>query len=310
MFGTSEIYPIHEDSVSDYLAVPYGEIMPSLIEIIKKTEGYFRDRGIDTPRLDTELLIGAVLNLDRLQLYMKFDLPLSDEELNRIRSVVRRRANREPVAYILGEKDFYAHTFFIESGVLCPRPDTETLVEQALHRIPKEGDFFVADVGAGSGCVGLSIAMERPDVKVFSTDISDIALRCTKKNVEALALTTRCAVLKGSYLDPIPPERRIDMLVSNPPYIPSADIDSLAPEVQTHEPRLALDGGDDGLHCYRALAVQARSRNIPWVLLELGIGQDESVRSIFMNHGYNTCTLHNDLSGVPRVLACCVEETE
>ena len=148
--------------------------MPILVDIIKKTEAYFQKHGVDTPRLDTEILIGSILKFDRIQLYMNYDLPLSDEELTRIRDFVRRRAAREPVAYILGEKEFYAHTFYIEPGVLCPRPDSETLVEQALHRIPKSGDYFIADVGSGSGCIGLSIAMERPDVKIYATDISDV----------------------------------------------------------------------------------------------------------------------------------------
>lgn len=284
--------------------------MPTLVDIIKKTEHYFRGHGIDTPRLDTELLIGAVLQLDRIQLYMNFDLPLSEEELSKIRAVIRRRGNREPVAYILNEKDFYTQTFYIESGVLCPRPDTETLVEQALLRIPKTGDFFVADIGSGSGCVGLSIAMERPDVKLFATDLSDIALKCTKKNVERLGLQKRVAVLKGAYLDSIPAERTIHMLVSNPPYIPTEDIKALAPEVQEHEPSLALDGGDDGLHCYRALAVQAKARNIPHVLVEIGIGQAIDVQRIFQEKGYTHCTTHNDLGGTERVIACSLQAPE
>ena len=284
--------------------------MPTLVDIIKKTEGYFRERGIDTPRLDTELLIGSVLHLDRLQLYMNFDLPLSEAELSKIREVVRRRGGREPVAYILNEKDFYAHTFYIESGVLCPRPDTETLVEQALLLIPKSGEFFIADVGSGSGCVGLSIAMERPEVKLFATDVSDIALRCTRRNVETLKLKSRVAVLKGSYLDPIPPDRTIHMLVSNPPYIPTEDITQLAPEVQKHEPSLALDGGNDGLHCYRALAVQAKARKIPVVLVEIGIGQSIDVMNIFQEKGYKHCTTHRDLGGTIRVIVCSLESPE
>ena len=281
--------------------------MPILVEIIKKTEKFFQERGIDTPRLDTELLIGSVLKMDRIQLYMNYDLPLSEVELNQIRNFVRRRATREPVAYITGEKDFYAHTFYVEPGILCPRPDTETLVEQALLRIPKSGDFFVADVGTGSGCVGLSIAMERPDVKVFATDISDIAIRCTKKNVAHLHLQKRVAILRGPYLDPVPPDRTIDMLVSNPPYIPTNVIEQLEPEVQKHEPKLALDGGNDGLQCYRALAVQASSRAIPHVLVEIGFDQAEDVMNIFQQKGYEHCTLHHDLSGTPRVVACSRE---
>ena len=278
--------------------------MPNLVEIIKKTEKYFQEHGIDTPRLDTEILIGSILKFDRIQLYMNYDLPLSEVELNKIRNFVRRRAEREPVAYIIGEKDFYAHTFYVEPGVLCPRPDTETLVEQALLRIPKSGDFFVADVGTGSGCVGLSIAMERPDVKIFATDISDIAIRCTKKNVANLNLQKRVAILRGPYLDPVPPDRHIDMLVSNPPYIPTSIIDQLEPEVKKHEPKLALDGGDDGLHCYRSLAVQASFRSIPHVLVEIGVDQAEDVMTIFQQKGYQHCTIHHDLAGKPRVIGC------
>jgi len=276
--------------------------MPTLIEIIKKTEQFFRNKGIDSPRLDTELLIGSVLKLDRIQLYMKFDLPLNDQELHEIRAVVRRRGNREPVAYILQEKSFYAHEFYIEEGVLCPRPDTETLVVQALNHIPKDEEVFIADVGSGSGCVGLSIAMEREKVKIYCTDISEIALRCTKKNVQRLDLQARVAVLKGPYLDPIPMDRKIDILVSNPPYIPSNDINALEPEVQQFEPRLALDGGKDGLSCYRALALHARNRKIPIVLVEIGIDQQQDVTTIFQNNGYSNINTHNDLRGIPRVL--------
>ena len=275
--------------------------MPTIVEIIKKSEQFLRNRGISSPRLDTELLIGDALNLDRLQLYMKFDLPLTELELSHIRERIKRRAQREPIAYILGHKEFYANRFTVLPGVLCPRPDTETLIEVALKHIPQDETFYIADVGSGSGCIGLSLALERPKVNLYAIDISPIALQCTQKNVEDLSLTNRVAVLKGHYLDPIPPHRPINMIVSNPPYIPSEDIDALAPEVSKHEPKIALDGGKDGLACYRALAVQSASRAIGVVIVEIGYDQAPAVRDIFEKRGY-TVSCFQDLSGQDRVI--------
>ena len=283
--------------------------MPTIVEIIKKSEQFLRDHGVTSPRLDTELLIGDVLQLDRIALYMKFDLPLSQAELSKIRTFIKRRSQREPVAYILGKKEFYATSFFVQPGVLCPRPDTETLIEHALSHIPENEDFFIADVGSGTGCIGLTLALERPKLKVYATDVSPAALQCTKKNVAALSLSNRVAVLKGLYLDPIPPERPSNMIVSNPPYIPSADIDELAPEVRAHEPRLALDGGPDGLACYRALAVQASSRMVPLVALEIGFDQAKSVSALFTQKGYRV-TCFQDISGNDRVLICQSQSSE
>ena len=275
--------------------------MPTIVEIIKKSEQFLRGRGVSSPRLDTELLIGDVLQLDRLQLYMKFDLPLNEKELSQIREHIRRRGQREPMAYILGYKEFYANRFSILPGVLCPRPDTETLIEIALTHIPQDETFYLADVGSGSGCIGLSLALERPKLNLYATDISPIALKCTQNNVNAFELSKRVAILKGHYLDPVPPNRPINMLVSNPPYIPSADIHTLAPEVRQHEPKTALDGGEDGLACYRALAVQSASRSIKMVIVEIGFNQADAVQAIFQARGYDT-TSHKDLSGHDRVI--------
>ena len=157
--------------------------MANLVDIIKKTEQFFRQKGIDSPRLDSELLIGSVLSMTRIQLYMNFDIPLSEAEISKIRTVVRRRANREPIAYILGEKDFYEHTFYVHPGVLCPRPDTETLVDAALSLIPPDEEFFVADIGSGTGCIGLSLAMQRPKLKLYAVDTSPQAIQCTESVV-------------------------------------------------------------------------------------------------------------------------------
>ena len=276
--------------------------MVTVVDILKRTEAFFRSRGIPSPRLDAELIVGHHLQLDRVALYIQFDRPLNEAELQPMRVDVKRRANREPIAWITGTKGFWSLELDSHRDVLVPRPDTETLVQAALEAIPEDQEVFVADIGAGTGAVGLAIASERPRVKLFAIDISDAALHCTKANVAKLAMNDRVAVLKGSLLDPIPADRRIDVVVRNPPYIPTADIETLAPEIATHEPRLALDGGADGLAIYRTLIPAAVARAQRAVFVEHGDGQHEKVAALMQAAGLATPTLHADLTGTIRVV--------
>ena len=277
--------------------------MTTVVDVLKKTEAFFRSKGIPSPRLDAELIVGHHLNMDRVTLYLQFDRPLNEQELGPMRADVKRRANREPVAWIIGTKGFWSLDLQSHTDVLVPRPDSETLVTAALELIPIDEPYFVADVGSGTGAIGLSIASERPEVKLFATDVSDAALRCTKANVESLALTDRVAVLKGSLLDPIPPDRRIDVVVSNPPYIPTTEIDNLAPEIAAHEPRLALDGGMDGLDIYRKLIPAAAARANKALLVEHGDGQDSAIRALMEAEGLVEIESHPDLTGTIRVVS-------
>ena len=277
--------------------------MTTVVDVLKRTEAFFRSKGIPSPRLDAELIVGHHLNMDRVTLYLQFDRPLNEQELGPMREDVKRRANREPVAWIIGTKGFWTLELHSHKDVLVPRPDSETLVNAALELIPEDAPYFVADVGSGTGAIGLSIASERPEVKLFATDISDAALRCTKANVDALQLTHRVAVLKGSLLEPIPHDRKIDIVVSNPPYIPSVDIAGLAPEIALHEPRVALDGGLDGLDIYRKLIPAAASRATKAVLVEHGDGQEPAVQQMMRDAGLTDITTHSDLTGVVRVVS-------
>jgi release factor glutamine methyltransferase len=274
-----------------------------LIDVLRKTEGFFREKGIPTPRLDAELLLAHVLGLERLQLYLRFDQPLTDKDLEALRPLVRRRGLREPLAYVLGTKGFHRLDLAVRPGVLVPRPDTETLVEAALEWIgtPTE-PVFVADVGAGTGAVGLAIAHTLPQVRVYETDLSPEALACTRENVATLQLGDRVAVLEGSLLDPIPARRPIDWVVSNPPYIPTRVIDTLEPEVAKHEPRLALDGGLDGLGPYRLLVPQARARARKGLLVEVGHDQADAVGALFEAAGFVDVRTWTDLGGHRRVV--------
>jgi release factor glutamine methyltransferase len=275
--------------------------MHTLVEILKRTEAYFKSKDIASPRLDAELLIGHAMGMGRVQLYMRFDMPMEEDDLDKLRALVLRRGEREPLAYILGSKGFYEHDFHVASGVLCPRPDTEALVEAALAFIPEDSEVFVADVGCGTGCIGLSLAAARPMLKLYATDISGAALDCAKKNVAALGLEQRAAILSGSLLSPIPTTRRIDYVVSNPPYIPSGALAGLEPEVSRHEPKEALDGGLDGLDVYRALVPAAAHRAAHGVLVEVGVGQASAVARLMSECGLQTA-VRKDLSGIDRVV--------
>lgn len=273
--------------------------MKPLGEVLTSTSEWFRGRGIPSARLDAELIVGHVLGLDRVKVYLNFDRPLSDEELERIRVLVRRRGAREPLAWVLGEKDFLDHTFLVHPHTLVPRPDTETLVERALAWIDTS-PCFVADVGCGTGCVGLSLALARPELRLYALDRSEAALANTRANVERFGLGARVAVRPSDLLSGVPAARPLDWVVSNPPYIPAGEIAGLAPELHV-EPRLALDGGPDGLDTIRRLVDEAASRARQGLLLEVGRGQSGLVAGLMEAAGFTT-EVWPDLAGTPRVV--------
>ena len=277
--------------------------MITLLEVLKRSETFLSNKGCLSPRLDAEILIGRALSMTRLEVYMQFERPMLETELESIRSLIGRRSSREPVAYIEGSKEFWSKSFVVRPGILIPRPDTETLVEAALELIPMDEQVFVADIGAGSGCVGLAIASERPNVKLFSTDISPVAIKVVAENAVALELRDRVAPLTGDLMSPIPESRTVDIVVSNPPYIPSKEIETLAPEILDFEPRGALDGGEDGLDIYRRLIPEASNRATKAVLVEIGAGQADDVARLFVESGLTSVKRHKDLSGIERVIS-------
>jgi release factor glutamine methyltransferase len=274
----------------------------TLGEVLASTTEFFKAAGIPSARLDAELILAHVLKLSRVQVYLQFDRPLPEAELAALRPLVKRRGAREPLAWVLGTRDFHAHTFEVRPGTLVPRPDTEILVEQALARIPADADpVYVADVGCGTGCIGLTVTHARPGVRLYAIDLSEEARATTKANVARLGLAERVGVLRGDLLAAVPAGRPIDWVLSNPPYIPTAEIEDLAPEVARHEPRLALDGGPDGLDVYRRLIPQAAERARCGLLLEVGAGQAPAVAALCRAAGLETST-HADLAGIERVV--------
>ncbi len=276
-----------------------------LVEVLTRSERYLREHGVPSPRYEAELLLCKALGMQRLQLYLAHDRPMTPAELDAVRPLVRRRGAREPLAWILGEQGFHDVDLAIGEGVLVPRPDTEALVEAFLDAVPADepGPIYVADIGCGSGAIGLAVAKARPEVRVYAVDIAEAALATTRRNVESLKLGDRVAVLRGDLLGPIPAKRPIDWVLSNPPYIPSQQIDGLEPEVSRFEPRLALDGGADGLDVYRRLIPAAAERVRRGVMVEVGHDQAARVAELFRRAGLVKVTTRADLSGIARVVA-------
>ena len=273
----------------------------TVLKILQWTADYFAGKEIASARLEAELLLAATLDLDRVGLYVNFERPLDSSELAAFREQVQRRAKGEPVQYILGETEFWSLPFTVSPAVLVPRADTEVLVEEALSRI--EGPVHLLDVGTGSGAIAVAMAHEKPEIQVTALDCSEEALHVARGNAERNGVAERVSCLAGDLAE-LPPGP-FAMVVSNPPYIPTADCEQLMTEVRDHEPRLALDGGEDGLTAYRQLSSQSGEILLPggWLLVEVGVGQAEDVVALFESAGLAEISSRNDYAGIPRVVA-------
>ena len=271
--------------------------------VLQWTQGFFREKALDSPRLDAELIIGDALKLDRIFLYTDLDRPLSAAELTAIRERVRRRGRHEPVAYITGKRGFWKLDLSVGPGVLVPRPDTERLVELALEAAKTFAAPRIVDVGTGSGCIALALAQERPGATVLAIDRSPEALAIARQNLEATGLKN-VTLAEGDLLTPAQGFSP-DLVVSNPPYIPTRDLATLPPDVKDFEPRLALDGGPDGLDVVRRLATQAAALLKPGgrLLIEVGYDQGESAPAALRAiGGFDDVRVERDYGGRDRVV--------
>ena len=273
----------------------------TVLRILKWTANYFFERGIDGPRLDAELLLAEALDLDRVGLYLNYDRPLKESELDRFRDFVRRRVNHEPVQYILGYTEFWSLKLHVDSRVLIPRADTEVLVEEALAS-GQDGPLRILDVGTGSGAISIALASERPSWQLTAIDICPQALALASHNSEQHGFKERIQFMEVDLAEL--PEGPFDLIVSNPPYIPASDWDGLMAEVRDHEPRLALVGGTDGLDAYRLLTAQVEQGLVcgGGLLVEVGIGQADQVAELFLSAGLIQVNQRKDYAGIPRVV--------
>lgn len=262
-----------------------------------------RDRGLDTPELDARLLIGHALGLDHTGLAAQARRRLTAAEAAAIAALAERRLNREPVARIVGAKEFWGLSLRLNADTLVPRPETETVVEAALAATDPDAPLRIADLGTGSGAILLALLSERSNAFGIGTDISPAALACARDNAKALGLDRRAAFVACDYGAALAVP--FDLMVANPPYVARGDLTALTPEVREHDPRRALDGGTDGLDGYRAVAASARGRLAAHgrLVVELGAGQEAAVAALMREAGFSAdLPARTDLAGIARAL--------
>ncbi len=272
----------------------------TLLKLLRWMTDYFTDKGIDNPRLDAELLLAHLLDLDRVGLYMNYDRPLTATELDKIRPSVQRRGKREPLQYLLGSTEFWSLNFKVSPAVLIPRADTEILVEEAITHAGASGQLL--DVGTGSGAIAISLATELPEWQITGLDISTTALEITAENIDKNQVGEQVQLVQGDLAEL--PAQRYDLIVSNPPYIAQHEWDNLMPEVRCFEPQLALLAKNEGLECYQQLTRQIKTRLKPngWLLVEIGHRQADAVKALFATAGLEDIYMREDYAGQPRVV--------
>ena len=276
----------------------------TILRVLDWTRDYFKSKGIESSRLDAEVLIAHVLKLERVMLYAHFDRPLDSAELARIRELVKRRANHEPIAYLTEGREFWSLDLEVDASVLVPRPDTEVLVEVCLERIQNKEAPHIADVGTGSGCIALALAQDRKDATIQAFELSPAAREVAARNISRLQLGDRGAVFESDLLSGHDSsDTRFDLIAANLPYIPSQDIKTLAPEVKDHEPHMALDGGNDGLDLIRRLIDVSKDhlKSGGVIALEAGFDQHEALENLLSRSGFGAIEIRKDYAGHARV---------
>ena len=286
-----------------------GELGPpwTVLKLLRWTTGYFEEKGVTkTPRLDADLLLADVLGLERVQLYARVESEVEPADRKAFRALVKRRAEGEPVAYLVGHREFWQLDLETDDRALIPRPETEVLVEVALEKLPEpEGDLRVADIGTGTGAVAFALAGERPDIRILATDNSEEALELAGENAEALGLDERVGLVESDLFESIPPEwGPFDLIVANPPYVPEEDRDEVMIDVRQHEPEEALFAGPDGLAVLERLIPQAYERLAEggWFATEIGHQQGERVAELFADAGFDEVEVRQDYSDHDRVV--------
>ncbi|TMA89352.1 MAG: peptide chain release factor N(5)-glutamine methyltransferase [Deltaproteobacteria bacterium] len=272
--------------------------------LLQWARDWLAKKGMENPRLDAELLLAHALRCDRVRLYIDADKPLAAEELARFKSLIKRRGALEPVAYILGTKEFYGRPFAVAAGIFIPRPETELLVRMVTEHFARDAEARVLDLCAGSGAVGISIAAERPRMRVDLVELSAHAAAVARANAEKHALG-RVRVVTGDLYAALPEKVRYDAIAANPPYVPTAEIGRLAPDVIQHEPHIALFAGEDGLAVIRRIVAGVGEWLAPGGLFvtEIDPSQGEAVAHLLRDVGLMQVRVERDLAGLDRHVA-------
>lgn len=279
--------------------------MRTVLEILQSTTAYFVKSGVDSARLNIEHLLAHTLGVQRMQLYLQFDRPLSEKDLAPLRELVKRRAQGEPVQHLIGSVEFMGRTFKCDPRALIPRPETEQLATRVLERFKNQFPRRLADIGTGSGVLALTLAARWPQAEVHAVDISRDALDLAKNNAETLGLQGRVRFHEGDLEEPL---RQVaagdgffELIVANLPYIPAREIEGLSREVK-HDPVLALSGGDDGMDLILKLLSGARQILRGCIALEIGHDQGETLSSALQKEGYRDICIETDYQGRNRFL--------
>jgi release factor glutamine methyltransferase len=271
--------------------------MHTVLEVVKRTTEFLAGRGVESPRLNAELLVGHALGLKRMQLYLQFERPLTEPELEKIRPLVRRRAAREPLQYVLGETAFRDLTLGVDPRVLIPRPETERLVELVLqHRTMAPAT--VLDLGTGSGAIALSLARAWPEAKVTAVDNAEGALAVAAANAVKNSLEGRVLFVRSDWFAALPAGARYEVIVANPPYLSEAEVAETEPEVRDHEPKSALSSRPDAAADLCAIIAESPRWLVPGGLLalETGIGQHRDLLAAAQQAGFTRAESHRDLT--------------
>lgn len=273
-----------------------------ILELYKNSAKELEQQGILTSKLDVKILLSYLLNIDSKELIMYFNQHIEQKFINTFNHLLKRRLNREPIANIVNKKSFWSYDFFVNENVLTPRNDSEILIEAVLSNYNNmQEELKILDLGTGSGCLILSLLKMYKNASGLAIDISEKALKVAKQNAENLKINN-IKFLKNNWNDNI--EDKFDIIISNPPYIPTKEIKELEPEVNKFNPLLALDGGEDGLNCYRHLAksLEKNLKENTKIFLEIGKNQEKDIEKIFNENGYKLLKMYKDLAEINRIL--------
>jgi release factor glutamine methyltransferase len=284
--------------------------MRTVLELLNLARDHLGKNGVEQPRLDSEILLCEVTGKKRLDLYLDYNQPLTDNEVDLFREYIRQRASRKPVQYIIGETEFFGLKFKVNEDVLIPRPETELMVEKIIDHVDRNsllysGEIVIFDMCTGSGCIAVSLAKKVGGTRVYASDISKKALEVAAENVGNNSVESKITFLHGDLEQAFGDEAvpRADILVSNPPYVSEADWAGLAPEVAECEPRGALYGGADGLDILRRIVPAGLDllKEGGSIFLEIGWKQDSEVEKLLNEAGYTEVEFFDDLSGIRRI---------
>ena len=264
-------------------------------------------KNTESPSLETQMMIAKVIEKDRLYIMLNLEEDIDESKVEIIKTMIDKRKSSYPLQYILGEREFWGMDFKVSEGVLIPRQDTEILVEETLKKLKDnkhKSNLKGFEIGVGSGIISITLLKEIETLTMIGVDINDKAIELTKANALKHEVNDRLCILNSNLFEKINKENQFDFIISNPPYIETKVIDSLQEDIKQHEPKLALDGGEDGLDFYRAIIEQSKSYISPegFIAFEIGYNQAEAVKKIFVENGYPNVTIAKDLAGFDRVV--------